>query len=356
MSEAARAGQRMDEFIRGLPKAELHMHLEGALEPELATRAGPAKRRPAARSARSRSCARPTASRPAVLSRRLLRGRLGARAPRRTSTTSPAPTSSARRRDNVRHAELFFDPQTHTDRGVDFATVVTGIRRALEAGRREHGISSHLIMCFLRHLSEDDAPWRPWSRRCRSSAGSSASGSTPPSSATRRRSSRVSSPGPGERASGSSRMPARRGRRSTCGRRSTSSARSASITACASLEDPALVDRLAREQVPLTVCPLSNVRLRVVPSLEQHGLKRLLDAGRPGHHQLRRSRVLRRLRRRQLPRRRARARARARGPPSARRELLPGVVPGRRRPARLPPGARRLREPMTVIVEARRRS
>jgi adenosine deaminase len=70
----------------------------------------------------------------------------------------------------VRHAEIFFDPQAHTDRGVDPGTVITGLRRALEDGERRLGMSSHLIMCFLRHLSADEAmetlhqvlPYKEW--------------------------------------------------------------------------------------------------------------------------------------------------------------------------------------------------
>ncbi len=180
--------------------------------------------------------------------------------------------------DNVRHAELFFDPQAYLARGVDFATVVRGIRRALEAGRRDHGIGSHLILCFLRHLSEDAAmaaleralPFKSWLVAV--GLISSELGHPPAKFArvfTRARSeglrvvAHAGEEGPPEYVREA--LDVLGAERIDHGVRA--------------LEDPALVARLAREQVPLTVCPLSNLRLGVVPSLEAHGLKRLLDAG-----------------------------------------------------------------------------
>ena len=166
----------------------------------------------------------------------------------------------------------------HVARGVDFAAVITGIRRALEAGRREHGISSHLIMCFLRHLSEDDAmvtleralPFKRWLVGV--GLDSSELGHPPAKFArvfarARREGFHVvahaGEEGPPEYVRQA--LDVLGAERIDHGVRA--------------LEDPALIARLAREQVPLTVCPLSNVRLGVVASMEQHGLKRLLDAG-----------------------------------------------------------------------------
>lgn len=180
--------------------------------------------------------------------------------------------------DHVRHAELFFDPQSHTSRGVSFETVITGIHEGLEAGARDYGISANLILCFLRHLSEGDAvatleralPFR----RLFSGVGLDSSERDNPPSKFERAFARA-------RAAGLH-VVAHAGEEGPPGyiREALDLLHVERIDhGVRVLEDVALTARVAREHVPLTVCPLSNVKLRVFPSIQQHNLKRLLDAG-----------------------------------------------------------------------------
>jgi adenosine deaminase len=176
------------------------------------------------------------------------------------------------------HAEIFFDPQTHTDRGIRFATVIDGISAALERGERELGISHRLILCFLRHLDEEAAfatlaEALAYRDRIAAVGLDSSEAGHPPSKFARvfaeaRQHGFLTVAHAGEEG-----PPAYI-------REALELLRVARIdhgVRCE--EDPALVARLAREQVPLTVCPLSNVKLRVFDSLAEHNLKRLLDAG-----------------------------------------------------------------------------
>jgi adenosine deaminase len=173
---------------------------------------------------------------------------------------------------------MFFDPQAHTERGVPFETVVTGIHRALDAGRVDCGITSCLIMCFLRHLSEERAletleqarPFKGWVVGV--GLDSSEAGHPPAKFArvfarARAEGFRVvahaGEEGPPEHVLQA--LDVLGAERIDHGVRS--------------VENPALVERLARQRIPLTVCPLSNVKLRVFSSMEEHVLKRLLDAG-----------------------------------------------------------------------------
>jgi adenosine deaminase len=174
----------------------------------------------------------------------------------------------------VRHAEIFFDPQAHTDRGVDPGTVITGLRRALEDGERRLGMSSHLIMCFLRHLSADEAmetlhqvlPYKEWIVGV--GLDSSEVGHPPEAfeEAGRlgfRRVAHAGEEGPPEYI-----------RQALDG---LGAARIDHGVRC--VEDPGLVRRLGEEQIPLTVCPLFNVRLLGFPALEEHPVKRMLREG-----------------------------------------------------------------------------
>jgi len=180
--------------------------------------------------------------------------------------------------DGVRHAEIFFDPQTHTDRGIPLETVVAGITTALAAGARDLGVTSELILCFLRHLSADAAmatlvaalPYRDQIV----AVGLDSSEAGHPPADFRAVFDRARAEGFLAVAHAGEEGPAEYVREALDllhVRRVDHGVR------C--LEDPALVDRLVAEQVPLTVCPLSNVKLAVVPDLAAHPLRRMLEAG-----------------------------------------------------------------------------
>jgi adenosine deaminase len=182
------------------------------------------------------------------------------------------------RTDNVRHVEMFFDPQGHAGRGVPFATVVAGLHRAIVAAERELGIHASLIMCFLRHLDEADAERTldaalPFRDRIVGVGLDSSERGNPPGKfkhvfARARDAGFFLTAHAGEEGPPSyvwETLDLLGVARIDHGVRA--------------MEDQALVGRLAREQVPLTVCPLSNVRLRVVDDLAHHPLRRMLDKG-----------------------------------------------------------------------------
>lgn len=180
--------------------------------------------------------------------------------------------------DNVLHTEIFFDPQTHTDRGVLFETMMNGIDRALQQGQTELGISSGLIMCFLRHLSENDALATltlalPYRNKLLGIGLDSAEKDHPPENFKRvfsmakklglRLVAHAGEEGPP--AYIRTALDVLQVERIDHGVR------------C--VEDPDLMRRLAREQMPLTVCPLSNVKLKVFQQMQDHNVLQLLDAG-----------------------------------------------------------------------------
>ncbi|WP_419715099.1 adenosine deaminase [Caldimonas thermodepolymerans] len=180
--------------------------------------------------------------------------------------------------DHVVHAEVFFDPQTHTARGVPFETVIRGLTRAKETAQRELGVSSELILCFLRHLSEDEAfatleQALPWRDHFIGVGLDSSERGNPPEKFARvfakcrelglRLVAHAGEEGPASYIR--SALDVLHAERIDHGVR------------C--VEDPALVERLAAERVPLTVCPLSNVKLCVFPTMAQHNLATLLERG-----------------------------------------------------------------------------
>lgn len=179
---------------------------------------------------------------------------------------------------SVTHVEIFFDPQGHTERGVSFDTVLSGLTDALDKARRDFGITSKLIMCFLRHLPEEQA-FDTLAQACRCKEHIFAVGldSTekghPPSKFARvyaeaRKEGFVPVAHAGEEGPPEfvcEALDILQIRRIDHGNRA--------------LEDAALVSRIAREQIPMTVCPLSNRALQTCPDLTQHPLKRMLAAG-----------------------------------------------------------------------------
>jgi adenosine deaminase len=180
--------------------------------------------------------------------------------------------------DGVVHAELFFDPQTHTVRGIPLEVVFGGLRDAMEDALRRYGVTSELILCFLRHLPEDDALATldaaiPFRSEFAGVGLDSGERGNPPSKFQR----------VFERARGLGlRAVAHAGEEGPAAyiREALDLLRVERIdhgVRCD--EDPALVERLVREQIPLTVCPLSNLKLCVVPDLRAHNLARLLRQG-----------------------------------------------------------------------------
>ena len=180
--------------------------------------------------------------------------------------------------DNVRHVEMFFDPQGHTSRGIAFATVIGGLHRAIVDAERELGIRASLIMCFLRHLDEADAEKTLDSAlffrdKIVGVGLDSAEVGNPPSKfkhvfARAREAGLFLTAHAGEEGPAAyvwEALDLLGVGRVDHGNRS--------------LDDQALVGRLAREQLALTVCPLSNLRLRVVDELAHHPLRRMMDKG-----------------------------------------------------------------------------
>ena len=268
---------RLLALLRSAPKAELHIHIEGSLEPELIFAL-----------AQRNGVALPYASVDALraayaftdLQSFLDIYYAGASVLLHEADFFDMAWAYFERAaaDGVLHAELFFDPQTHTDRGVPMAVVIDGLHRACLRAQAELGLSASLILCFLRHLSEDAAlatlaaalPYRD--KLIGVGLDSSELGHPPEKFARVFAQARglglhcVAHAGEeGPPAYIESALDVLQAERIDHGVR------------C--LESPALVARLARERMPLTVCPLSNVKLRVVNSLAEHSLPALLQAG-----------------------------------------------------------------------------
>ena len=264
-------------FIQSLPKAELHLHIEGTLEPDL------------------------------MLS---LAARNGVKLPYDSIAELKAAYSFGNLQDfldlyyqgmsvlrteqdfydltwsyldkahaqNVLHAEIFFDPQGHTGRGIRFETAFEGIQRALEDAESKLGMTSGLILCFLRHLEESDAletleQALPYKDRIIGVGLDSSEQGHPPEKFTRAFAearaagflpvAHAGEEGPADYVRGA--LDALLVQRIDHGIR------------C--LEDEALVARLAEERIPLTVCPLSNLRLCVVDDMAAHPLRRMMEKG-----------------------------------------------------------------------------
>src|ERR1700735_403126 len=257
-----------DTFIRRLPKAELHVHIEGTLEPELAFEL-------AARNGVALPYADVAALRQAYVFDDLqsfLDIYYANCAVLQTEQDFYDLTLAYLTRaagQGVRHAEIFFDPQTHTARGVSFETCCSGIRRGLDDGGARFGLSSGLILCFLRDRSEEDAlatleEARPFAHHLTAVGLDSGEVGKPTSKFARAFALARGMGLPGVAHAGEEGPPeyiwealdVLEARRIDHGVR------------C--LEDDRLVKRLEAEQVPLTVCPFSNVKLQVFPSLHQH--------------------------------------------------------------------------------------
>jgi adenine deaminase len=264
-------------FVAGLPKAELHMHIEGSLEPELMFELArrnqvdiPFASVEEVRAAYSFSNLQDFLDiyyqgANVLLSEEDFRDLAAAYFDRAAA-------------DNVRHAEIFFDPQTHTDRGVPFDTVIRGLLAGMDEAEARHGTTSRLILCFLRHLDEEAAfatlrQAEPWLDRIAAVGLDSSELGHPPSKFARvfaqagemglRRVAHAGEEGPAAYVWEA--LDLLKVERLDHGNRS--------------LDDPALVRRLAEERMTLTVCPLSNLKLCVVPDMAAHPVDRMLAQG-----------------------------------------------------------------------------
>jgi len=267
----------LDAFIAGLPKAELHLHIEGSLEPELmfelAQRNGvaiPYDSVEAVRAAYDFSNLQDFldiyyAGAAVLLTRQDFEDLAFAYFQRAAA-------------DNVRHAEIFFDPQTHTDRGVPFAVVVEGLIAGMDRAKNELGVTSGLILSFLRHLSEDEAfatleAAEPYLHHFIGVVLDSSEVGHPPSKFQRvfaaardlglKLCAHAGEEGPPEYVREA--LDLLHIDRMDHGNRS--------------MEDEALIARLAAVQMTLTVCPLSNLKLRVVRDLKDHPVPEMLRRG-----------------------------------------------------------------------------
>ena len=268
---------RLPALLRAMPKAELHIHIEGSLEPELifrlAERNGVKLAYPSVEALRAAYAFSDLQSFLDIYY-------AGASVLLHESDFEAMAMAYFARAaaNNIVHAELFFDPQTHTDRGIAFATVINGLWRACSQAARIHGIDASLILCFLRHLSEESAfatleqalPYRD--KFVGVGLDSGERGNPPEKFAgvfkragelELHRVAHAGEEGPPDYIRAA--LDVLHVERIDHGVR------------C--MEDPSLVTRLVRERVPLTVCPLSNVKLRVFQDLAHHPLKAMLDAG-----------------------------------------------------------------------------
>ena len=264
-------------FIAGLPKAELHMHIEGSLEPELmfalARRNGvdiPFNSVEEVRAAYSFT----------NLQDFLDIYYQGANVLQTEEDFRDLAAAYFDRAaaDRVVHSEIFFDPQTHTDRGIPFDTAIRGLLAGMDEAKAKHGITSRLILCFLRHLSEEAAfetleQAEPWLDRIEAVGLDSSELGHPPSKFERvfaraaqlglKRVAHAGEEGPSDYVWEA--LDLLKIDRLDHGNRS--------------LDDPDLVRRLVDEQMTLTVCPLSNLKLCVVPSMDVHPIDRMLREG-----------------------------------------------------------------------------
>ena len=267
----------MEKLIRDLPKAELHLHIEGTLEPELMFTL-----------AERNNIKLPFESVAAVkraynfqnLQSFLdiyYQGTQVLQQERDFYDLTWAYLQKAASQ-NVRHAEIFFDPQSHTERGIPFNIVHRGIYRALQDARSEFGISSQLILCFLRHLSAEQAMATlsealPYKDTIVAVGLDSSEQGNPPAKF------KVVF----ERARAENFLTVAHAGEEGPPEYIWQALKLLDVSridhGVRSIEDAELLDYLIEKQIPLTVCPLSNVKLKVFDSIEQHNLKKLLNLG-----------------------------------------------------------------------------
>ncbi|MBX7249543.1 MAG: adenosine deaminase [Caulobacteraceae bacterium] len=265
----------LEAFVAGLPKAELHLHIEGSLEPELMFELGrrnridlPFKSVEEVRAAYAFSNLQDFLD--------IYYQGAGVLQTEQDFADMAMAYFDRAAADGVRHAEIFFDPQTHTDRGLPFSVAAEGLLAGMKAAEAKHGVTSKLILCFLRHLDEDAAfatlkAAEPWLDRIVGVGLDSSEVGHPPSKFARvfaaagdmglKRVAHAGEEGPPEYVREA--LDLLHIDRLDHGNRS--------------LEDEALTARLAAEGMTLTVCPLSNLKLCVVDDLKNHPIPRMLE-------------------------------------------------------------------------------
>jgi len=271
------AADRMPALLRAMPKAELHMHIEGSLEPELmfalAQRNGVALAYPSAQAVRQAYVFDNLQSFLDIYHA----GTLVLKTEADFYDMACAYLARAQA-DNVTHTELFFDTQTHTGHGLSAETVVNGLHRACVDAPAKFGMTASLILCFLRHLSEEEAfecleQVLPMREKIVGIGLASSEVGHPPEKFAKvfararqlgfRLVAHAGEEGPP--AYIWSALDVLKVERIDHG--------------VQAMHDAALLRRLSQDRIPLTVCPLSNLKLRVVSSLTQHALGRMLEAG-----------------------------------------------------------------------------
>jgi len=268
---------RMPQLLREMPKAELHIHIEGSLEPELIFALAQRNRVPLPyASVQELRAAYAFTNLQSFLDIYYA----GASVLLKEQDFYDMAWAYLERaaEDHVVHAELFFDPQTHTERGVPMGVVIEGLARACRDAQTRLGVDAQLILCFLRHLSEESALQTleealPWREHFIGVGLDSSEVGHPPEKFLRvfaraaehglRRVAHAGEEGPPAYIWGA--LDGLHVERIDHG--------------VQAIHDPALMARLARERIPLTVCPLSNLKLCVFPRLADHNLAQLLDAG-----------------------------------------------------------------------------
>ncbi len=277
MNVDAISAAQLPDLLRAMPKAELHMHIEGSLEPELIFALAQRNHVPLRyESIEALRAAYAFTDLQSFLDT-YYAGASVLQQPQDFYDMAWAYFQRAKA-DNVVHAEIFFDPQTHTARKVSMRTVITGLHRACVDAQNQLGISSSLILCFLRHLSEEEAfdtleeAW-PFRDHFIGVGLDSSERGHPPEKFERvfKRAAQLGfklvahagEEGPPAYIWGA--LDVLNVQRIDHG--------------VQAIHDPALMTRLAKERMPLTVCPLSNQKLCVFPHLADHNLGQMLDQG-----------------------------------------------------------------------------
>ena len=271
------AADRLPDLLRRMPKAELHMHIEGSLEPELIFALAERNHLPLAYpDVKTLRKAYAFTNLQSFLDIYYAGASVLITSQDFYDMTWAYLVKAAA--DEVLHTEIFFDPQTHTARGVGMATVIDGLHRACVDAQEELGISASLIMCFLRHLSEEDAfetleQAMPHRDKLIGIGLDSGEVGNPPEKFARvfarcRKLGFHLVAHAGEEGPPAyvwTALDVLKVERVDHGVQSS--------------KDAALMRRLAKDRIALTVCPLSNLKLCVFPDLASHNLRELLDAG-----------------------------------------------------------------------------